>query len=277
MKWLHVMRLALMSTALACFCVSCDDNDDLSGSEFYINPAAATLTQTDNAVSLTAVGGDEPLTWSVSDSSLGQVSGSGRTVTYTRTTANGVNTVLVEDSRTWQATASIVQQDDAEAIQDLTISPTSATLNIDGAQTVFTGSGGVGPYAWSLGNNAVGRLRVDGWSQAVYTRTAAGDNTVLVTDSQGHSASAAVSQPDNTPALTVSANPSSLSANGNTSVLTASGGVAPYQWQVLDVALGHLVSSSGSSVVYVRDQAGQNAVSVSDSAGNVAHVIINQP
>jgi len=77
--------------------------------------------------------------------------------------------------------------------------------------------------------------------------------------------------------LTVSASPSSLAADGDKSVITVSKGTPPYSWGVQDINLGNIDTSSGTSVVYTRLNAGDNAVTVNDSQGNVGNVVITQP
>ena len=97
----------LLAVAL-CVVLGCEDSGT-DGAEFSINPAAATLSTNDLTVVLQAVGGHAPLAWSVSDASMGAVSGSGQTVTYTRTDSNGVNVVTVTDDKQWTASSTIVQ------------------------------------------------------------------------------------------------------------------------------------------------------------------------
>lgn len=273
-SFLRQTGLLLVASALLAV-IGCDDGAD-SGDVFRVDPDKATLSQAEKTVSLGAVGGEDPLTWTVTDASLGSVAAQGRVVTYTRSTANGINTVQVTDSQGWLASAYITQQDDPEPTTTLVVSPTSVTLSNDGDKRVFSASGGQTPYQWKLGDSSRGKLEVDGYSQAIYTRTKAGNNTVILTDGDGHAAIADVIQPSGAK-LTVTASPSSLAKNGDKSILTASGGVPPYTWSVQDVALGHLLSTTGDSVVYVRDQPGQNVVTVRDSAGAAANVIINQP
>jgi len=58
----------------------CDNADnDLSGETFQINPQQVTLLDKDTTLILRAVGSHEPFVWSVSDSSLGTVTGTART------------------------------------------------------------------------------------------------------------------------------------------------------------------------------------------------------
>jgi hypothetical protein len=77
--------------------------------------------------------------------------------------------------------------------------------------------------------------------------------------------------------LTLSANPTTLAANGDKSVLSVTKGEPPYSWGVQDSSLGSLDSSSGTTVVYTRLGAGDNAITVNDRQGNVGNVVITQP
>lgn len=75
----------------------------------------------------------------------------------------------------------------------LEISPTS--VNITGATNVaFSASGGAGPYSWSVDDAALGTV-VGADDTAIYSSSgAAGQNFVIVTDSQSNSVSATVTQ-----------------------------------------------------------------------------------
>jgi outer membrane lipoprotein SlyB len=87
----------------------CENSDNLSGDEFRVQPARVSFGTNDTTVAFTAIGGKNPLVWRITDTSLGNITGEGRTVTYTRTTKQGVNTVEVTDSQTWIAVATISQ------------------------------------------------------------------------------------------------------------------------------------------------------------------------
>ena len=247
-----------------------EDTDDLKGESFYISPNAVTMSAKEKTASLKAVGGLEPLTWSVSDVTLGNVSGEGQIVNYTRTDVNGVNKVRVKDSRGWTAAAVIKQQ---EALTKLTISPTSATLDTNGDKVVFTGAGGVGPYRWSVGNSALGSIRVAAWSQCTYTRKAQGNNTVTVTDKNGHVAVAKITQPG-APVLNISPAGANVSTNGGTIIFTASGGTGNYQWSFQTQVDGSstIAPATGASSVYTlapNSAAGTDVVRLQDGISTV--------
>ena len=72
------------------------------------------------------------------------------------------------------------------AEEKLVVDPAEVSLAADGDQVVLTGSGGRGPYAWRVRDSSRGRIEVRGWSQALYTRTAPGSNSVILEDQSGH-------------------------------------------------------------------------------------------
>lgn len=77
-------------------------------------------------------------------------------------------------------------------------------------------------------------------------------------------------------ALFVTASPSSLSSDGAKAVLTVANGTPPYSWAVQDINLGNINTSTGQEVVYTRLNAGDNAVTVSDSRGAYGNVVLTQ-
>ncbi|MDP6524188.1 MAG: hypothetical protein QGH15_08190 [Kiritimatiellia bacterium] len=195
-----IRNSAILVALSACSIIlcGCDDGSSPSGNDFRIEPSRVTLSLTEETVTLTVIGGLEPLTWAVTTNALGTVSGSGRTVTYTRTDLTGANHVEVTDNQTWTATAIITQmgeEEEEEEDEPLTVSPTSATLDYDGDQVVFTASGGIEPYSWEVGDSSLGTVSWDASSTAIYTRNTTGENTVVVYDHEGHAALAEVNQP----------------------------------------------------------------------------------
>lgn len=187
MRILNCLTLgALLGVALL---TGCEEDTNLSGADFRIDPPEATISETDGSVALRVIGGAEPFEWTVSDDTLGAVSGSGSHVTYTRTGQGGVNTVTVTDDRSWTASALMVQQN------QLAVSPTTATTADEGDKIIFQASGGRPPYSWSTTAAWRGSVAPQGANQAIYTRTDSGENQVLVTDSQGTVAIATVTQP----------------------------------------------------------------------------------
>lgn len=194
-------------TAIFCFWfgTGCENNSDVdeadTGSdspEFTISPSAVVLESYQSNAVFTVKGGIPPYAWSVSDSSLGTISGAdtnsqGQTVNYARTGAGeGVNTVRVQDSRGWTASALVT----VNVEDDLTISPTIVTLTTANEATNFTAAGGIAPYSWSADNSSLGTISHAGGTTATYTRngTVEGRNTVRIHDTQGLSAAATVVQ-----------------------------------------------------------------------------------
>lgn len=166
------------------------------------------------------------------------------------------------------------------ANQDVTITPAAVALTNAGQKVVFTVQGGKGSWTWDVAIPARGTIvPTTQTSQGVYTATTVGPNSVIVYDRYGHAAIATISgeATSSASALSAQAAPTTLSVDGGKSVLTASGGTPPYAWSVVDVALGNVDAASGSSVVYTRYSAGDNAVRVTDSAGDTVNVVIAQP
>lgn len=161
----------------------------------------------------------------------------------------------------------------------VTITPGSVVVNTVGGQAVFAFNGGTAPYSWDVADSSKGTISGSG-AQGVYTAKVVGNNDVIAYDRNGHAAIAKVSGSSGSAGgdLAVSASPSTLESNGAMSVLKATGGVEPYSWSVATGAKGGFVGAdTGASVVYVRNAAGDNAVTVTDSTGVRASVVIAQP
>jgi hypothetical protein len=162
----------------------------------------------------------------------------------------------------------------------VTLTPSSATLSTVGEKASFSMSGGTAPYSWDVSDSSKGSISASG-GQGVYTVTAVGKNDVIAYDRNGNAAIAKISGSDSSTAtpLTVSASPSQLAKDGDLAVLTAAGGTGPYSWSVLSTpTLGILPNgSTGTTVVYKRMGAGDNAVTVTDSLGASANIVIKQP
>lgn len=268
----------LGAVALAGLLLTTGCEKDLpSGASFRIEPERVVLT-TQSAVALTAVGGEAPLQWRVTDTNLGAVSGGGETVTYTRNEAEGANSVEVTDARGWVAAARVIQ---ASA---MTLSPAGPlTLAANGAMATLVCQGGLPPYSWSVARAELGRVDAsDSGAQAVYTRLGAGQNTVVATDREGESALVLIEQPADTPAsspaaLQVAPASGTINTVGQSLAFTASGGIPPYTWSVNDGTRGTIVSTGNTTALYTRYDFGENVVVLRDSVGNAAYAIVNQP
>ena len=82
----------------------------MSSSAYVITLAASpsVLSPGTNSCTVTATGGTAPYTWSVGNSSLGSISGSGSSVAYTSSAA-GANSISVTDANGVSASISITQ------------------------------------------------------------------------------------------------------------------------------------------------------------------------
>ena len=145
-------------------------------------------------------------------------------------------------------------------------------------EAVFKFNGGTAPFTWNVSDSSKGT--VSGTSdQGVYTVTAVGANDVIAYDRGGNAAIAHISgsaSSNSATALSVSAAPSTLTADEQLSVLTASGGTGSYVWSVLN-GKGGLNVATGTTVIYKRIAQGDNAVTVTDSLGATANIVIKQP
>lgn len=168
----------------------------------------------------------------------------------------------------------------------VTIAPESAVISQVGGAAVFTAAGGQAPYTWDVANGTMGTVSSSGAAQAIYTALAVGNNDVIVYDANKNAAIATISgTAASAAALAVSANPASLAVTGALSVLTATGGQAPYTWSLGNPGLGSFLgtgqTATGASVVYKRGGptggSGDNSVTVTDSLGATASVVISQP
>lgn len=266
-----------VSSLLLVIC-GCEDDGGTTNAEFYINPSSATLASNETTVVLQAVGGHNPLSWSVSDASKGSVSSNGQTVTYTRVAGKyGINIVTVTDSMSWTADATISQPEPGVAATNtyVAISPASATLNNNGNKIVFTASKGSEPYTWSVGDGARGHIDASG-DQCTYTRDAAGDNTIIVTDAGGHRAIVNILQPA-TATLAVSPSATSVTGLGGVVVFTVSGGTGSYTWSVQsgDVA-GSISPTTGNSTAYTSTSTNTTVIKVQDSAATTAFATVTK-
>ena len=276
-------KLLLASGVIAIFVfitmTGCEEDGANSGDVFRIEPSEVTLSSDEGSTSLHVVGGTPPYTWSVSDTTLGTVASNGEAVTYIRTKMTGVNVVSVRDSKGWSASAHIYQTDKPS---EPSITPATATLENDGDKIVFTGSGGTGPYRWSVADETRGKVSYKAWSQALYTRLKAGNNSVILTDSEGHRAVAQIIQPEKA-VLAISPASASVSTNGGIIVFTAVGGKEPYTWSFSvnnsGATLTPLPLTSGSSKVYTCppcNKSDTDVISLKDANGTEVFAIVTK-
>ncbi len=159
---------------------------------------------------------------------------------------------------------------------ELSILPSQAEGNQVGQKLLFKVRGGGKPYNWRVADTSRGSLEVRNMTEAIYTVRRIGNNDIIVTAHGGLSAIAkVVGQLDELDSIT--ADPSVLQNDGDVSILTVSGGVAPYQWSVEYPSRGNLLATSGTSVSYVRNSAGDNVIRVTDGTGATVNLRMPQP
>lgn len=162
----------------------------------------------------------------------------------------------------------------------VTLTPASATLSSVGERAVFKFNGGTGPITWDVSDSSKGSISGNG-EQGVYTVKAVGANDIIAYDRNGNAAIAKISGSAGSSTggpLSVSASSGTLNADEDLAVLTASGGTGPYSWSVLNSSKGGLPNgSTGTTVIYMRRSAGDSAVTVTDSLGATANIVIKQP
>ena len=147
----------------------------------------------------------------------------------------------------------------------ITISPTSATLNVGESQR-FVASAGQGytegTYGWSLSDPQIGSLDVKSGDRVVYTCAVPGTQWITVTFLGNTSSPGANGQPSefSATAVVVSTNVSALAVQitpvlanltlFGTQSFTASGGDGNYSWSLSNPNIGTLSANTGSQVMY---------------------------
>ena len=163
-----------------------------------IDPTLAAISIIGQSVEFTARGGQTPYTWSVGNSTKGHVVVKGWSEGVYVCDEVGNNDVIVVDTQGHSAIAHITPKVDA-----MTVSPPSVTLASGEYYASFTVSGGTPPYIWSSGNVSLGTVSysADTSYLAAYTAVAGtyGQNVITVSDSEGRTASATVTQTSEVP------------------------------------------------------------------------------
>jgi len=170
------MTNAMVAIAAAAT-LSCEKTgSDSGGNSFTIDPSEIIISESVKSVALTAVGGELPITWSVSDDQSGRIVGDGMRVVYNSITL-GPNQVKAVDNRGWVATALVTGQGQSDP---LTIDPSSVTIPATVGQYTFTAHGGSGNYKWQCGhgNPTTG----EGKTFTYKATSTAGLDQVIVTD-----------------------------------------------------------------------------------------------
>ncbi len=247
-----------------------------------VSPATANATLVGERLLFALEGGVLPIRWDVSKRASGTIEpqGDGRQAIYVVRTLEA-NDIIITDSSGQAALAKINGESTA-----LSIVPSGdAELTFDSERIILAAIGGEPRYEWRAVYPDRGTISFRSSDTATidYRRDTVGDNVIIVTDSNGDTASLVVSQPDattstnTTAALAVTADPSSLDEDEDLSLITATGGTPPYTFTVVNSFKGGIVGTDGNTVIYERYDAGDNAIQVVDDNGETAFVIISQP
>lgn len=259
-----------------------DPELEISPSGYFVTNAA----QIGQAVLFTAKGGRDPVTWESMVPGAGtlQVQPNGRDVLYILDTLDD-NTLIARDGGGSAAIATIRGQSSALSIS----SSDDPELLFDSERLLLYAVGGAAPYTWSLVYPQRGRfLRFSqGQTWTEYMRVTEPDQVVILTDANGAMAELRISQPDEAAGggstnaaspLVATATPATLDSDGDLALCNVAGGTPPYTWTVIDPFLGTILAPNvGAQVIYQRDNAGDNAVKVTDADGSTTYIIISQP
>ncbi|MBT3191635.1 MAG: hypothetical protein HN341_03685 [Verrucomicrobia bacterium] len=180
--------------------VGCEEASGLNG--LTITPSRVTLSTNTSVQTFSVTGGITnqlalPLAWGVSSAALGSISASSSSnALYSRTAANGENTVTVRDQYGNEGYATVTQ---TSSDYSLTLSASPSTIEVGAASTItITSSSSVSPYVWQLASGAgTGTLTGDsGSTSAVFTGSAVGSAVVQVTDANGVSGTVGITVQD---------------------------------------------------------------------------------
>lgn len=161
--------------------------------------------------------------------------------------------------------------------QSFRVEPSRVTLSQTQTTVALRAVGGQAPYSWRVSDSTLGSVATNG-PTVTYRRTAQnGVNTVQLSDGQGWTARAEITQQDDEAPLTVSPAAATLDNNGDQVVFTGKGGLYPYRWSVGNPARGHLSGTGGSQVLYTRNTQGDNTVVLKDQRGHMAVADVTQP
>lgn len=208
------------------------------------------------------------------------VQGTTATMTATWIEASLVSTVYGEAS----VPLNIEPPSNTNETEGVELNQTLVTLDPTGT-TTFTASGGTGAYVWQVANTALGNITSvsgSGNSSAVYTANGIGVNQVVVTDSDGDSATATVRQTESgvgPDPVTVAPTLTTVEAAGGVAQFSASGGEGTFSWSVSDSRIGRVSSVSGSrnqSATYTASAVGVNSITASDESGRSGTAGIQQ-
>lgn len=173
---LRAMASVAIAALVLAAALSCEKTDSGDGDgTFRIEPPEITLSADVSSVQISALNGEPPITWSVSDSAAGKIVGEGSNVIYSSNN-QGPNQIKAVDYRGRVATALVIGEGSAGV---LAIIPTEATVAASGGVAVFTATGGSGSYTWNTPVYGTLAVSADGRS-ATYLSTNAGTDAVVV-------------------------------------------------------------------------------------------------
>jgi hypothetical protein len=242
-----------------------------------LSPTVLTVSSGD-VTTFTATGGVSPLVWSISPNKSGATfpspCGSNTTCAVMAGPTSGMaDTITVQDAQNHSVSATVTVN------AKLTINPTSSTLATGNTQ-LFTASGGVGTLTWTISPNTTGATfqgSCNGSTTCTYKAgSTGGTDTVIVSDTASHSASAtvAVGGP-----LALSPTSTTVSS-GDVVPFTASGGAGGYTWTIStnlsNATLGSSCISGSSSCSYTAGSTSghTDVVTVKDMLNNTATAMI---
>lgn len=161
--------------------------------QMSIAPSSYSISIVDQQVAFVASGGEGDYSWSLSDTANGTLTTKGANQAVYSVKAIGNNSVIVQDAAGHYAIAYILPVTDS-----MTLTPVGLDMLSTVTSAGFAVSGGTPPYTWSVANPALGTVTYSSGSsyEASYTRVsgAAGVNVITVTDAEGRTASATITQ-----------------------------------------------------------------------------------
>lgn len=158
-----------------------------------ISPLQAAASIVGQKIAFTASGGNGTYHWGVSDSADGKIESNGADQAMYTCLQVGNNDVIVQDDTGHYAAAHI-----SPVVDDMTISPASASLAGGALNVSLAVAGGTPPYSWASGNTGLGTVSYSTSSSyvAAYKAVAGayGQNVITVIDAEGRTASATITQ-----------------------------------------------------------------------------------
>jgi hypothetical protein len=199
MMFLVGLVVPVLMTALMTGC------DEMERTGFQLRPDYVELTPGSNIVSFVAfavttnsqTGLQLPLTWRVSDPSLGTIMPrQGRDALYVRSGAGGMNTVIAQDLAGNEGYATVKQTPERYQLK-ITASPEKIPI-VEGSLVTLTvstvGSAAVAPpYEWSVTDPNAGVIETgNGGASVVFRSKNSGWAAILVRDANGVTATLAL-------------------------------------------------------------------------------------